>query len=178
MKKLLFTIALVVGFSSVSNAALLLEPYLGYESGKVSMPGFDAKPTGTALGVRVAYKIPMFWFGFDGSTSSGKLNPETSGASNDAYARTVLGVVAGVDFPILLRAWAGYGFSNKLANKDAANSDMTGTSTKVGIGFTGLPFVSLNLELITDNIDKVDNVAVSGITSSGYLLSVSLPLEF
>ena len=177
MKKLLFTIAMVVGFSSVSQAGLLLEPYLGYEAGKYSMSGFDAKPSGTVLGLRLAYSIPMFWFGIDASSSNGKINPETSGTNNDAYTRSVLGAGVGVEFPILLRAWVGYGFSNKLANKDVSNSDLTGTSTKFGIGFTGLPLVSLNLEMITDSYDKVNDVAVSGISSSGYVLSVSLPLD-
>lgn len=177
MKRLLVLVAAVIGFASVSNADLMVEPYLGYEMAKVSFGGLDSKPSGTALGLRLAYKIPFFWFGFDGSTASGKVNPEASGATNSDYTRTTLGVVAGVNFPILFRAWVGYGLSNKLTEKNSS-SDFTGTNTKIGVGFTGLPFVSLNLEMITDNFDKLNSNSISGLNSSSYLLSVSLPLSF
>jgi hypothetical protein len=185
MKKFLSIIALVIGFTSVSKADLMVEPYLGYNIAKFSAAGtgfsFTGKPSGTILGLRLAYKIPMFWFGLDASTGSAKMTPSDPSFSNDNVTKTTLGAVFGVEFPILLRAWIGYGFSNKLANKDSSNSDFEGTNTKLGVGFTGLPLVSINLEIINDSFTKYGGQPIkntfSKFDSSSYLLSVSLPVN-
>ncbi|UXR66140.1 hypothetical protein EZJ49_07740 [Bdellovibrio bacteriovorus] len=174
MKKLLVVLAVVLGFGSVSHADVLVEPYLGYEFGKTTDP--DGKLTGSQLGLRLAYKTPlMLWVGADYTMGvSGEVDPDST-PKEDAKRTTLSGVV-GIDFPILLRAWLGVGFTNDLK---LDSGKLTGKNMKLGVGFTGLPFVSLNLEYIKDTWDEFDgNSLTTDAQNESYVLSVSLPLEF
>src|SRR5690606_12288700 len=54
----------------------------------------------------------------------------------------------GFEFPILFRVYAGYIFSANGETEDA-NGELDlnkGSGTKVGVGFTGLPFIDINFE--------------------------------
>ncbi|WP_415061616.1 outer membrane beta-barrel protein [Bdellovibrio sp.] len=181
MKKLLAVFALVLGFTSVSQAGLLLEPYIGYEMGTAkSDSGGDGKTEAVNVGGRIAYTLPvMFWLGVDANVgTSGKYKPDT-GTDVDTK-RTSLSAVVGMDFPILLRAWLAYGFVNEIKFDDAFDSKVKGSNVKVGVGFTGLPFVSLNVEYIKDDFKDVDTNLGSGTTDlkhDSVMLSVSLPFE-
>lgn len=174
MKKLLVMLAVVMGFGSVSHADILLEPYLGYEIGKTTDP--DGKMDGTHLGARVAYRSPiMFWAGLDYSLGLNATFKPDSGSDETAKRSTLYGVV-GMDFPILVRAWLGYGFMNEF---DFDAGKIKGKSTKVGVGFTGLPFLSLNLEYLKETFDESNgNSLTTDIQNDVVVLSVSLPLEF
>lgn len=172
MKKLLAVFALVLGFTSVSQAGLLLEPYIGYESGTFKDFG-EGKLTGTQIGARVAYTLPVFfWVGVDAATGSGTFKPDVG--NEETGTRTTVGAVVGVDFPILLRAWASYGFMNELS----FDSKLKGKNYKVGVGFTGLPFVSLNVEYMNETFDDIDGITLpTAIKNDAYIVSVSLPFE-
>lgn len=182
MKKLAVVFALILGTASVSHAGIMLEPYLGMEMGKYSTNSAgDGKSEMTNMGIRVAYTLPVLvWVGLDATLGmSGKLKPDAGGDAD--MKRTSLGAVVGVDLPILLRAWAGVGLTNELKVDNVLNTKYKGGYTKFGIGFTGLPFVSLNLELIKD--DFKDTSSDLGTSSADfkhdtYMISVSLPLEF
>lgn len=171
MKNLLVVAAMVLGFASVSQAGILLEPYVGYESSKSD--GATESATGTDMGLRLAYTLPVFfWGGLDVTTGTLKQS------GSDDLTRTTMGAVVGVNLPILFRLWASYGFSNELKT-DAGK--LKGTNTKIGVGFTGLPFVSLNLEMLTDTITEIEAGGISATVdskSTGYLVSVSLPFNF
>lgn len=174
MKKLLLVLAMGLGFASTSHADILIEPYIGYEMGKGTAGTTDFKLSGTDLGLRVGYASPvMFWAALDYTMGSGTFDPD-GGSSGDGK-RSSLGAVVGLDFPILLRAWLGYGFTNDLK----LDSDtLKGKYTKLGVGFTGLPFVSLNLEVISDTWDDSSGGGDPDAKNTSYLISVSLPLEF
>lgn len=173
MKKLVVMLAMVIGFSATANASVLIEPYLGYEFGKTS--NAKGKFSGSALGARIAYKLPAFiWLGLDATMgTSGEIDWDASGSGSTDVTRETLSAVVGVDLPILLRAWAAYGFHNKM--KRDSGSDYEGNNIKLGVGFTGLPFVSLNLEYIKDEYDKPSGTSLK---TENLMLSVSLPLEF
>lgn len=175
MKKLLAVFAVVLGFASVSQAGVLVEPYLGYEMGKTKNP--DGKFEGSQLGLRLAYKAPVFvWAGLDYTMGvSGTAKPDV-GANDDGKRSTLYGVV-GVDFPILVRAWLGYGFMDEI--KFDNSGKVKGKGTKIGVGFTGLPFVSINLEYLTEKFDEWDGVSLpSDFENNTYILSVSVPFSF
>lgn len=182
MKKLAVVFALIFGTASVSHAGILLEPYLGMEMGKYTTDlSGDGKTEFTNLGVRVAYTLPVLvWVGLDVNMGmSGKIKPDSGSASD--MKRTSMGAVVGVDLPILLRGWAGVGFSNELKIDNSVNTKIKGTYTKFGVGFTGLPFLSLNLEYIIDSFKDTTSDVASGdadFKHSSYMFSVSLPLEF
>lgn len=174
MKKLLLVLALGLGFTSTSHADLMVEPYLGYEMGTGSQGSNDFKVTGTDLGLRLGYDTGvMFWAALDYTMGSLTLDPDT-GASDDGK-RTSLAAVVGLDLPVLFRVWAGYGFSNEMKFDTGT---WKGKYTKFGVGFTALPFVSLNLEVINDTWDDSGSGADPDSKNTSYLLSVSLPLNF
>ena len=92
-----------------------------------------------------------------------------------------LGIFAGVELPVLLRAWATYFLSSKLTDND--DDEYDGSGFGLGVGFTGLPFVSLNLEYRSMTYDEFTDVS-AGTTStdrdydvSEILFTVSLPLD-
>ena len=73
---------------------------------------------------------------------------ETSG---DAGSETKLGVFAGYDFPLFVRAWASYflDISREDADGNESNTDSIDGVVGLGVGFTFLPLVSLNVEYRT-----------------------------
>lgn len=176
MKKILAILALSFCFTSVSQAGWMFEPYLGYEFGKMK-DNLGGETTATNLGLRVAYTLPVLvWFGLDGTQSlTGNFKADT-GPNSDLSRTTIYGVV-GVDLPILLRAWAGVSLSNEMKFKDYGDNKLKGNGYKLGVGFTALPFVSLNLEYINDTFTEFGGVSASpDAKHSSYMLSVSLPL--
>lgn len=172
MKKLIAVFALVLGFTSVSQAGLLLEPYLSYESG-TQKGDVEGKMTGTSLGARIGWTAPVFfWAALDGSTGTVTSKPDVG--ADDEGKRTSLYATVGVDFPILVRGWIGYGLMNEIKFDTAGKAK--GSATKLGVGFTGLPFISLNVELINEKFDDLEGATVD-IENSATVFSVSLPLD-
>ncbi|HWU44238.1 MAG TPA: hypothetical protein VN132_12395, partial [Bdellovibrio sp.] len=111
---------------------------------------------------------------------SGKMKPD-SGSDADMKRNTFYGVV-GVDLPILLRAWAGYGFSDQFVLDTPYNSTIKGKSFKLGVGFTGLPFVSLNVEYLKSTADEITGGTLANSSPDSkheaVMVSVSLPFVF
>lgn len=183
MKKLLIAMALTLGFTGVAHAGIMLEPYLGYEMGKTSdVVSINGKTDAVNLGLRLAYKTPvMLWLGLDGQFGvSGDYKPD-SGSNASLKHNAYYGVV-GIDLPILFRAWAGYGFSDQFKLDSPYSGTMKGTNFKLGVGFTGLPFISLNAEYIKGNLTKIEGGSYDGTslsaTDESVMISVSLPLVF
>jgi hypothetical protein len=174
MKKLVAVVALVLGFSTAAHAALMIEPYLGYEMGKGTYNSVDFKTDFVNLGLRLGYKTPvMLWVALDGNLSmSGDYKPD-SGSNETAKRTTGYGVV-GIDLPIFLRAWAGYGFSDDMKIDWSPSGTFSGHNFKLGVGFTMLPFISINAEYIKDTFDNYNSHSVD---HSSAMLSVSLPLD-
>jgi hypothetical protein len=193
MKNILALFAVIFGISSVSNASLMVEPYLGYEFGKQTNKAVGGSTettsdsTNPALGLRLGYSFMLPWVALDYTMGSGTIKAT---AGDTDFSRTSLAAVVGVDLPVLVRAWAGYGFTNDFTLKGSgglSDTKVKGTYTKVGVGTTMLPFVSINLEYIMHKATKI-NLAGSGevdvdtvystFDNNTYMLSVSLPLDF
>lgn len=200
-QKWILTTVLFLALSPLSHAGILIEPYLGYEITKnsatvnaayLSSPvDFDkgGSATGGNYGLRIGYKLPVFfWAALDASMGSGKQKYDNSLVfTDDDFSRTVIGATFGVDLPILLRAWVGYGFSDQLTLKTATGvkDTLKGTNTKVGIGLKMIPFMSVNVEYILRKYtDATGDTYVSPTTystvygkseQSSVLLSVSVP---
>lgn len=171
----LMTVILPLGLlSGTANAALLLEPYVGYmPAGKIKVGTAEKTLTGVTLGARAGYSnILGLQLGLDYST--GALKDDATVVNE--YTPTNLAAFVGWDFPILLRVWAGVGLTSSTEVKNA-----TGTATydkgakymKFGAGFTPLPLVSINLEYINSQYEE----SGTNITASGLVLGASLPLE-
>jgi hypothetical protein len=183
------TFAVAVGFTSQASAGLLLEPYLGYESStqdyKQGAIDNGGTTTGLLAGLRAGYKLPlMLWFALDYSMMSGGTG-KPSGAGNDYKVDSShLYFDVGFDLPVLARVWAGVGVQNKAIEKyTASEATFTFNSPiKIGVGFTALPFVSINIEYFMMKLKEVES---NGITASnfdkndntGAIVSVSLPFN-
>lgn len=172
-----------------AKAGLLLEPYLGLEQGQTyqvvqNLADTSYKTSGAVVGARVGYTLPLlFWFGVDYSMVTGGKSKYDFGGVDGDLSRSDLYAVAGVDLPILLRFWAGYGLMNTTTVKQSGvDSKITGGSKlKAGVGLTMLPFVSINLELFNHKGAKVEsggtNLTLNTFEDNGGVLSVSLPLD-
>ena len=159
------------------KAGLLLEPYVGImPTGKITDDDEDYKhdKMPTVLGARVGYTKLGFNVGLDYMMAQGI---EFKNVTQE-YDLSETGIFVGLDLPILLRGYVGYIVNSNL--EGSITKYEKGNGFKVGVGFTGLPFVSLNLEMRNVSYDKV---VISGQKSDtdldyqSYLLSVSLPLK-
>jgi len=161
LKKLIqlsLLLALTLGYSFQSQAALLIEPVLGYNvSTKLDIEDVDnySGGTGAAFGGRLGYQNFGLQVGIDYLRSSIDMH-------DDVFDKNVTmsewaGFV-GYEFPLFLRVYAGYIFSatgeTEMGGLDADFSE--GSGTKMGVGFTGLPFVDINFEFRTGKFDKYE----------------------
>ena len=176
MRKLLLAscLFLVLGINQ-SSAGLLLEPYLGYGLGMVEGVGVDDTVTGSNFGARVGYQTFGLMLGgvYEMTPSSTRTNTITD-AETDYGSRSMIGVFAGYDFPLFVRAWASYYLNISSEDKDGNDtSDSYDSATSVGVGLTFLPFVSLNIEYRMIELAG----SSSSFDSNEILASVSLPLN-
>ncbi|MFT6630204.1 MAG: hypothetical protein ACJAS4_000138 [Bacteriovoracaceae bacterium] len=170
--KLKALVAIVAACLSVQSfAGLLVDPYFGVGQIKTTADVSDLDGEAesyTSIGSRVGYSFILVSAGIDYEMGKYGLNDDDISVTNMSF-------FVGVDLPILIRAWAEYQISSDISGSDADLSFKDGYS--VGVGFTGLPFVSLNLEIAATNYEldlagnKVD------FTTASTLFSVSLPLD-
>lgn len=192
MKSTLLAFVFVL-FAGTAHAGLMLEPYIGFESGQVvavnHLAGdLSAKTSGLMGGIRVAYSLPiLFWAGLDYSMlPTGSARPDIVG-ENYNYSRSDLYLVAGVDLPILFRVWAGYGLMNSLVLKKSTGDETYtgGTSLKLGVGFKMIPFVTVFLEGYNHKAKDVSANGIDGAISDffgayedgGFTIGASFPLD-
>jgi hypothetical protein len=185
---------LVACFSLSANAGFLVEPYLGYKMGsgdRSTNPTTDIDYSSPTFGARLGYQFLGLMAGVDYSLASFDLTQEQSGSSDtvNSMKQSTFGLFVGYDFPILLRAWGAMYFDSNLEDDDSRNSNLGdefgGDGYGLGVGFTGLPFVSINLEyrsLSYDDFTDASNSANDGTLANPYdvseiILSVSLPLD-
>jgi hypothetical protein len=172
-------LSLLLGFSSYSEAALLIEPVLGYNLGsKVDFVDESySGGMGMGFGGRLGYQNLGFQLGVDYLNSS--LDMDDNKFESNLKTSEWAGFV-GFRFPILFKVYAGYIFAATGESKVNGNEVelSSGSGMKAGIGFTGFPLIDLNIEYRkgkfdefkyggTDQDEKVDY--------SSILFSVSLP---
>jgi hypothetical protein len=191
----LFLLVILFFFVSKSaNAGLLIEPLGAFNfasQGKLKDKDHNKSFSafGGGYGGRLGYQNFGFQLGVDYLHSS--LNTSDSNFKKNISLDEWAGFV-GFQFPILLRVYAGYIFSasgtSKYDNGNiVGNSGVqdfkakSGSGAKFGIGFTGLPFVAINLEYRRGSIDsyKIGNASYDSdpLKYSSYLLSLSIPIN-
>lgn len=179
MKKILSIICFLFVFGQEkANASFLVDPYIGYAIGQMELEqsGVTAEytQTGSMMGARVGWQSFGLMLGADvgyAPTLTRELTLAALGGikgTEDEFSGTYMGAFVGYDFPILLRAWATYFFD--ITYSPESGNDVKATGTSFGVGFSGLPFVSLNAEYRMLSYDD------SELENSELFLSVSLPL--
>jgi len=186
--KIFITLAILLA-TTVASAGILIEPQLGYilsnkYSGTIGLtsPSFTGtttanyKSTGPDYGARLGYEVLGFMSGLNYVHSSGK--SKNSDGTTDDLKSTNIGVFVGYKAPILFRAWLAYNFSSKTTIK---TNDIKGNSTEIGLGFTGLPFLSINAIYRMYKYTELTNAGVT-YTASNYTpkeieLAISVPFN-
>ena len=186
----------VLLFSYTSFAGILLEPFVGYDSGTTTATTTAAyggttqksKLTGTSYGARLGYRFTGgFLIAGEYTASSGKVKDDAGVNADVDYTHSATGLYLGFDQG-LFRAWLGYGFTDKLISKSNSGDDTTlGTNMKIGIGVMPIRHLSVNLEYFVPTYKKYtaagqSEVDVSTIyskyDSSVLTLSLSTPFDF
>lgn len=173
-------LALVLGFAAPAKASLLLEPVLGFNAGsRLEFEDGKSYSGGGGLGIggRVGYQNLGFQLGLDYLKSS--IDMRDNDIDKNVDMNEWAGFV-GFEFPVLLRVYAGYIFSADGQTKSNGNKVelSEGAGTKLGVGFTVLPFLDINVEYRRGTFDetKIGGVKTGKETDyQSYMLAVSLP---
>jgi hypothetical protein len=179
MKKLIM-LTLMLGLSSNAFAGFLIDPYVGTGSfagvldpANAAAEGIndpdDVEESMSAVGSRLGYSFLLFSAGIDYQM-----------LTVDGDSQTNTSAFVGVDLPILFRFWAEYFLSSSVDEETDQSVDFV-DGYGLGVGFTGLPFVSINLEAQFLNYEySTENLGTDydyDYSTVGYILSVSLPLD-
>ena len=176
--------ALAFGAISQAKAELLIEPVLGYSlNGKLELGDASySGARGASYGGRLGYQKLGFQIGGDYLHSSLNMNDDDF---KEDMSLSEWGGFVGFEFPILFRVYAGYIFS-ATGTSEVETGDFelsSGSGMKVGLGFTGLPFIDINFEYRSGKFEKSKTDGVSGdddedIKYSAFMVALSLPLTF
>lgn len=178
MKRLILFLSFLT-LSASAHAGFMIEPYLGYEMGNWKYLGNSSGTTdsGVQYGARLGYGILGFSFGgeYDGTS----LTYDQTGQSNVSGSGSDYGIYASFKFPVILRIYGEYMIASSLSATQGGSSEtFKGSGTRFGVGFTGLPFIEINLEFISRDYSKLNGTSITGgdFTNGTYALNVSLPL--
>ena len=189
LTKFLLLILLTISYG---HALFLIEPYVGYKnaSGKDSdTPVLELEYSGLTYGARAGLTTMGFSVGVDYSLSSSDIEfIQSGGSATDPHDQTMMGAFVGYEFPMMFRVWGSYFFDVSLEDTDGSDKgdELNGDGMGLGVGFTGLPFVSINLEYrmwsIDESVDgadgtKTNTTGVDVIDIKEILVTVSLPLD-
>ncbi len=174
---------LLIAVAQKANASILIEPVVGYtlSSNFVSdKADLDANGTGLSYGGRLGWQNLGLQVGLDYLSSSIDLDDKDV---KDPLAMSEFAAFVGYEFPLFLRAYAGYIFSATAETK-ATNGTKAefseGSGMKAGLGFSLLAMLDVNLEYRKGSFGELAyNGTDSGFETdySAYMLSFSLPFN-
>lgn len=172
MKYLFLIVFTVVVTQKNAVAGVMLEPYAGTllnsegTNNKCSSNCSD-EISGNVFGLKVAFKQLGFSAGLDYQMTAGTTQNEASGSTEFDLTGSEYGIHFGYDFPIMLRLYATYWLNSEYTSKSGSTeSTLKGASGyTLGVGYSILPMVALNLEMKTLNYSELE-VDVSGVTTS------------
>lgn len=173
MKVKILVTLVVTMVASAAQAGFMIDPYIGIGQTKTSVDvasADDETSTSTVLGSRLGYSFILVSAGIDYQIM------KAEDAAEDDVTVNNISAFVGVDLPILFRFWAEYFISSNYDSDDLDVSFKDGYG--IGIGFTGLPFVSLNLEIEALNYDVDFGGNDFDYTVASTILSASIPFNF
>ena len=164
-----------------ANANFFVEPYAGMGKSisddiqdlDTSFDSFSFSP-----GLRVGTMKLLGLISAGGDISYQDSTAEEDGGRELSLTRMDYGLFVGANLPILFRGFAKYIFSSSL---DIGDNKVIGASGYgLGVGYTGLPFLVLNLEyknltwskVSTDDVERNSDGEISEI-----FLSLSFPIK-
>ena len=176
----LFILILAFLIINPAQAGLLVEPVLGLSMSTLEGDSSKEEGSGVSIGGRLGYQNLGFQLGIDYLKST--ISLDDSSYKSDLDSTEISGFV-GFEFPILFRVYAGYILSaNAEADADFGSGKNTasltdGSGMKLGVGFTGLPFVDINFEYRKGTYGTFKYITEQEIDTdfSAYMSSLSLP---
>lgn len=175
----LFILILAFLIISPAKASLLIEPVVGFNAAsKLDIKDGSSYSGGLGLGYggRIGYQNLGFQLGLDYLKSSIDMDDRDFKKNVDA---TEWAAFVGFEFPILVKVYAAYIFSAEGDSKgeNGKIKFQDGTGVKLGVGFTLLPFLDINLDYRRGTFDKTkyDGGNLGETDFSAYMLSLSLP---
>ena len=178
----------ILGIFTLTNAhaSFLIEPHLGYNisGGTASYLGSKYDYSGAQVGARLGMQSFGLMGGLDYTHAGFDLkqtNLTSQASATTPATQEEIGVFLGYNAPLLLRAWLGYYFSTKMTFSNTITSYFKGTTTEIGVGFTPLPLISLNVVYRMVSFDK-GHTAAAGDYTIAYapkeiVLGVSVPFN-
>jgi hypothetical protein len=197
MQKFLFSVLSVFIFmtfvSAKSNAEILIEPFVGQESSGSTED--NDKSTAIAYGARLGYSMLGLSFGVQYSMFDGDREEiDDAGVKKHDLTGSDLGLFVGYRFPMFIKVWATYFVASSVkiakfaidpddsgpATTLTGDLELEGSGAELGIGFTFIPFVDLNIAYrsITYDDNKYTAASNADIEESdrdALVLSVSVP---
>jgi hypothetical protein len=186
-------------FVGNANAGFMVEPYAGFALAGSLEQAATNPIAGTYSGLQFGGRAGFSMLGLMGGATYNmataadyEFTQLTTTATNSAK-RTDLGIFVGYELPVMLRVWGSYYLDSKLEGESTTGTtfiDSTqtwnGTGIGLGAGFTGLPFISINVEYKSftfKDVDDSDSTPVNSVftpevTTNEIFVSVSLPLSF
>lgn len=183
---------------SSANALLYVEPYAGYRMASFDLTvagrNLEYAQSGVGYGARLGTSlIPLITVGLQYELGSYALDLDTDGVTssldNDEYDSTHMGIFAAFTSLPLINVWGSYFFDSSLERTAGTNNvgnTFNGSGYGVGAGFTGLPFLSINLDYRMFTYDELETAA--GVTTTldadserdvtEVMLSISSPWDF
>jgi hypothetical protein len=166
----------------LTHAAIYLEPAVGVGmSGKIDLSSEKPDLSGTVYGLKLGYS--KLGLALGGEYSTGQYNYKQEDGLKVTTTPTDLGVFVSYTFPIMFKVQASYLLSSSMTLKDLDTKIQKGSGTKVGVGFTGFPFVAVNVDYLMNEYKEVETAGVTAelsdkIKTNMVLVSVSVPLSF
>lgn len=167
MKKILVSMFAILSISSAAHAGFFIEPFLGYAVTGKEDDGGSADIKGMDYGARLGATFAMFSIGAE--YAGGSYEQDVSSGQN--FDTTDIGLTFAFDFPIMLRLYATY-FLKSEAKPDSGTTEKGDGGYRIGIGYTGLPFVDINIEMVKRMYDDPSDY---GFSTTQIGLSVPLP---
>lgn len=184
-KSLLLLAVIALGMTSNANAGFLIEPFIDYAvSGKAKSGSDSDDVSSTLFGARLGLTTLGFMYGLEYNTGNYTVEDDTGDSDGKV---TNMGAFVGYEFPVMFRVWATYYFDSTATPDPEGNSDfdMKGSGMRFGIGYTGLPYLSINLQYMTTTYDEVEGTVLGFPVNTSLtdelkmetvLLGISVPL--
>lgn len=191
-------LVVLIFLGKVALAGVLIEPYVGYSMlGKMTKTESSVERSYNYSGLNFGGRLGAQYLGLMGgliydhgsytATFKKPLNLMPSDGDESKWSANSYGLFVGYNLPILLRFWGSYFFKSDWEATDTQggynkNDTLNGSAYELGVGYTALPFLSLNLQYRVTDFDKIERATgtktnLNDTNAKSLLLSVSLPIN-
>ncbi len=203
-KYLLIAFLLLGSWSSQADVKFVADPYLGWSFGSYNSKAFSSTGgkcttfNGLNPGARLLVKYnDMFFLGPEFSYMPWGQYKINGVGTTQSGANMKFGLLVGAELQKLVRFWLGYNFVDRIQFAEGVfepeySALFKGSSMKLGVGYSPMPLLSVNLEYIRSSYCSTTRnyIASAGgntvnktlsddsvFTGATYLLSVSAPID-